>query len=115
MENSWSNKWKKCLIWFSGYMSFIAFALVGGYVIAKGEDEELKKTAKNALIVALIFAAARGFLTVFSGFAGMSENYYSSAAYDFYSISSSLVNIAAVLIYAVIIILELTKKDTPQA
>ena len=39
MNSNWSKKWKKCLIWFSSYISFIAFAIVGGYVIIKNDDE----------------------------------------------------------------------------
>ncbi len=112
MKKEWSNKWKKVLIWFSGYFSFIAFAIVGGYTIVKSEDEELKKCTKTAFIVTLIFACLSAFLTIFSSFAGMSESYYSSAAYDFYDIFSKLVSVAKVVVYAVFIILELVKKET---
>ncbi len=78
MKPEWTNKWKKCLIWFSGYFSFIAYAVVGGYVVIKGEDKELKKTAKTAFVVTLIFACLSAFLTLFSNFGGMSETYYGS-------------------------------------
>ncbi len=111
MKSNWSNKWKKCLIWFSAYMSFIAFALVGGYTIVKTEDEELKKATKVAFIVSLIFACISGFLTIFSNAAGFSDNYYGSAAYDFYNIFSKIVNIAKVVVFAVFIIIELVKKE----
>ncbi len=118
MKSNWSNKWKKCLIWFSAYMSFVAFALVGGYTIVKTEDEDLKKTTKTTFIVSLIFACFSGFLTIFSCIAGMSSTYYNSAAYDFYDIFNKLVNIARVVVFAVFIIMELVKKeeteDTPK-
>ena len=50
MKKVWTNRWKKVLIWLSGYLSFIAFAIVGGYTIVKSEDEELKKTTKAAFL-----------------------------------------------------------------
>ncbi len=114
MEKNWSTAWKKALIWFSSYFSFIAFALVGGYTILKNDDEELKRTAKNAFIVCLIFACFSGFLTIFTNLAGMSDSYYSSAAYDFYDICSKLVNVARVVVYAVFIIVELVRKESPK-
>ena len=43
MNKVWTKKWKEVLIWFSGYINFIAFALVGGYTIVKSGDEDLKK------------------------------------------------------------------------
>ncbi len=115
MNSVWSNKWKKCLVWFSAYMSFIAFALVGGYVIVKPENEELKKTTKIAFIISLIFAALSGFLSIFYNFADMSDNFYGSAAYDFYSVSTALVGIAKIVVFAVFIIIELVKKEKLQA
>ena len=41
----------------------------------------------------------------------MADGYYSSGAYDFYSIASNLVNIAKIVVYAVFIIIALVKKD----
>lgn len=46
-----NEKLKKVFILLSGYLSFIAFAIVGGYVFIKSDSEELKKTAKLTLIV----------------------------------------------------------------
>ncbi len=111
MKNLWTERWKKVFIWFSCYMGFTSFAIVGGYTILKSENEELKKTTKTAFITCLIFACISAFLSIFSSFAGMSDHYYSSAAYDFYSIASSLVSVAKIIVYAVFIILELIKKD----
>ncbi len=111
MNSNWSNKWKKCLIWLSSYLSFIAFALVGGYVIIKNDNEELKKTTKLAFIITLIFTCISAFLTIFYNFVSMSHAYSSSSAYDFYNIFSKIANIVKVIVYAIFIILELTKKD----
>ncbi len=40
----------------------------------------------------------------------MSDNYYGSAAYNFYDIASSLLNVDKIVVYAIFIILELVKK-----
>ncbi len=111
MKSGWSKVWKKCLIWFSAYINFVAFALVGGYTIVKSEDEELKKTTKLAFIISIIFAAVSGFLTIFYNFASMSDTYYSSSSYEFYDIATKIVNIAKVVVFAVFIILEFFKKE----
>lgn len=66
MKSDWNNRWKKALIWLSGYLSFIAFALVGGYVVVKCEDKELRKTAKTAFIVTLLFTAIDVFMSLLS-------------------------------------------------
>ena len=66
MKSDWNNRWKKALIWLSGYLSFIAFALVGGYVVVKCEDKELRKTAKTAFIATLLFTAIDVFMSLLS-------------------------------------------------
>ena len=112
MKEVWSKKWKEVLIWFSAYISFIAFAIIGGYTIVKSNDDDLKKTAKTALVVTLIFSAVSAFLLVFHYFASMADGYYGSGAYDFYSIASNLVNICQIVVYAVFIIMALVKTDS---
>ncbi len=99
------------MIWFSGYISFIAFAIVGGYTIVKTENEDLKKTTKLAFIVSLIFACLSAFLTIFYNCAGMSDSFYGSGAYEFYDIFSKIVNIAKVIVFAVFIIITLVAKE----
>ncbi len=114
MNSKWTQKWKSILIWASAYINFIAFALVGGYAVVKTEDENLKKTAKQALIVTLIFSALSAFLALFSNIAGFSDSYYSSSAYDFYNVFSKIVNIAKIVVFAAIIVYELVKKEKAQ-
>ena len=45
MKGFWTKNWKKALIWLCGYVHLIAFAITGGYVIAKSTDKELHRTA----------------------------------------------------------------------
>ena len=66
MKSDWNNRWKKAFIWLSGYLSIIAFAVVGGYVVVKCEDKELRKTAKTAFIVTLLFTAIDVFMSLLS-------------------------------------------------
>ncbi len=113
MNGTWSQKWKKLLIWFSGYFSFIAFAIVGGYAIVKTEDEGLKKTAKQAFIVTLIFAALSAFLAIFNycGDLFFDSYGYGSDGYDFYQTATTVVNLARIIVYAVFVVITLVKKE----
>ena len=111
MNTIWTKKWKSLFIWLSAYLSIIAYALVGGYVIVKDEDRELQKTAKTAFVVTLIFTALSAFFSLFNYIAGFANNYYSSAAYDFYSVCTSLVGIAKIIVFAVFIVMEFIKKE----
>ncbi len=110
MNKVWTKKWKSALIWMSAYLSFMAYALIGGYVIVKSDDEELHNTAKNAFVVTMIFAALSAFLSLFNYIGGFADNYYLSSAYDFYSVCTSIVGIAKIIVYAVFVVLALLDK-----
>ncbi len=113
MNGTWSQKWKKALIWFSGYIDFVAFALVGGYAIVKTEDEDLKKTAKQVFVVTLIFAVLSALLGIYNYCGNLFfDNYgYSSDAYEFYQVATNLVNLARIIVYAVFLVLTFVKKE----
>ena len=115
MNGEWSQKWKKVFVWFAGYFSFIAFALVGGWVILKSEDEDLKKTAKFVFILTLIFAAASAFFAIYNYLFGFMTNYYSSAAYLIYQIFTAIIGIAKIVVFAVYILLTLFGKQKSEA
>ena len=101
MKEGWSGRWKALLIWASGYLSFIAFAIVGGYVIVKSEDEELKKTAKQVFIITLIFTAISMFFTLYGGIGALSPDFSSSGAYVAYGVLQLIANIAKIIVYVV--------------
>ncbi len=111
MNGNWSKKWKQVLIWLSGYVSFIAFALLGGYAIVKSEDEDLKKTAKQTFIVMLIFTAFSALFALLNYVGGFMDNYYSSTLYDVYSILTRILSIAQIITYAIFVIMTLAKKE----
>ena len=104
-----SNMWKKIFILLSGYVNFIAFAVVGGLVCYKTEDEELKKTAKLTLIISLIFFGLLAIFAIYNYIGGMFNGYFSSTAYDVYVIINNIILIAEIVVYAVLIIMELVK------
>lgn len=101
MKEGWSNRWKSLLIWVCGYLSIIAFAVAGGYAIVKSNDDELKATAKKAFIVTLIFTLISMFLGLYSAIGGMTDGYYSSAAYEAYGIMSAIATIAKIVVFVI--------------
>ena len=48
MKEGWTTRWKALFIWLSGYLSFIAFAVVGGYVIVNMTDNYYASNAYDA-------------------------------------------------------------------
>ncbi len=106
MNSIWCSKWKKALIWFSSYISFVAFALVGGYVILKEEDEGLKKTVKQAFFVTLIISAVSAFLSFISNFVYIVAP--DASLYNFNNVMNAfnrIVSIADIVTHAVFILL----------
>ena len=113
MNINWNNKWKSVLVWLSAYISFIAFVVVGGYFYVKKDEEEVQTATKRAFLVTLSFTAISAFFSIFNYIGGLANNYYTSAAYEFYSICTTIVGIAKIVVFAVFIILALIKKDAP--
>ncbi len=115
MHINWNNKWKAVLVWLSAYLNFIAFVVVGGYFYVKKEDEELQSATKQAFLVTLGFTAISAFLSIFNYIGGLTNNYYASDAYDFYSVCTTIVGIAKIVVFATFIILALVKKESAAA
>ncbi len=111
MNGNWTKNWKRLFIWASAYLSIIAFALVGGYVIVKDEDEGLKKETKIAFVVTLIFTALSAFLSIFYNFGSFGDRFYASKAYDFYDICTKLVVVAKIVVFAGFAIWAFFKKE----
>ncbi len=103
--------WKKVFILLSAYLSAISFAVLGGVVwYKKDEDEDVKKTVKLALIVTLIFTGLSAILSFYNYFGSLWSHYYSTGAYEAYSILNTFVNIAKIVTYTVLIIKVLVDK-----
>lgn len=112
-KGDWNKKLTKLFVYLSGYVSFIAFAIVGGYVVAKSDDKELRNTAKRVFIISLIYYAVVAFISIFSHFGSMSSNYYGSSFYQFLNVTSNLLEIVKIGVFAFLIIWELVK-DLPK-
>ena len=50
-----SSKWQKLIVWLTGYVNIIAFFLAGGYIFLKTDDEDVKTSAKTALVLTVFF------------------------------------------------------------
>lgn len=109
-EGKWTEKLTNVLLWVSGYVNFIAFALFGGYIIVKGNYNR-KVLLKRVFIIVLLFLAATAVMEIFYNFASLSGNYYGSLAQDFYDIITKIIEIARIGVFAACIVLELIKKD----
>lgn len=92
-------------IWASVLVSYLAFAVVGGFCMIKSDREDLKITCKKALVIALIFFAVELFLTVFHYIGSCFNGYYGSGAYQFYDIAGNIVAIAKIITVVVFAIL----------
>ena len=115
MNISWNSKWKSVLVWLCAYLNFIAFVVVGGYFYIKKEEDELQTATKRAFLVTLAFTAISAFFSLFHYIGSLANNYYASSAYDFYSICTTIVSIAKIIVFATFIILAIIKKDAPVA
>ncbi len=50
-----SEKWQKAIVWLTGYLNIIAFFLAGGYIYLKTDNEDVKTSAKNVLVLLIGF------------------------------------------------------------
>ena len=106
-----NNMWKKVFILLSAYLSAIAFAVIGGIVWYKNEEnEEIKKTTKLALIITLIFSGISAIFSIYNYVGSLWSHYYSTGAYEFYKVINTFVNIAKIIVFAVLIIREIIKE-----
>ncbi|MGN1052773.1 MAG: hypothetical protein ACI4SH_05235 [Candidatus Scatosoma sp.] len=99
------------IVWASAYVSVVVFALCGGYVWLKSNDETVKKETKKALIVTLLFVAV-GMMQSFVGqclsLFGVS---YGSDLYSVHQIIANVVTIAKIVVYAVFALLAFFKNE----
>lgn len=93
--------WLKLILWVSAYANAIIFALCGGYVWIKTEDEDVKKEIKKVFLISLIFIAVDALLALIHSFLNIAE----SNDYRVYSIVSSLITIAKIVTFAIFALL----------
>lgn len=101
----------KLLLWISGYVNIIVYALVGGYVLLKCDNEELDKENKKVFLVTAICIAISAFFSIFSACFNF-ENSYNSDARKVYNIMTGIYTIARIITYTVFGIIAFVKTDT---
>ena len=110
-KGNWNKKLTKLFIYLSGYVSFIAFSIVGGCVLLKSYDDDLKKTTKRVFIISLIYYGLLAIFSIFGLFGGMNPNYYGSGFYQFVRVMTNIIEIAKIVVFAGLMIYEMVKKD----
>ncbi len=106
-----TSTWKKFLLWIAGYVNVLALVLIGGYVVLKEDDKEVKKTAKTVCLVYVLFTAISAFLSIYAQVGNMFDGWYNSTAYEVYGILNSLVNIARIIVFAICALVAVFKAD----
>ena len=109
MKGFWTKNWKKALIWLCGYVHLIAFAITGGYVIAKSTDKELHRTAKTVFIVTLIFTAVEAVILILSGISSLGANMGTALSWFRF-----FVTLAKIGVYAAGLIMSLFDGGSPE-
>lgn len=90
----------KVILWLSGYLSIIVFALTGGYVWLKTDNEELKKETKKIFIVTLIFTLIDVFLRIYYIFMSLANN-VGGEAYKFYNLLGNISALAKITVFLI--------------
>lgn len=93
--------WLKLILWAGAYVNAIIFALCGGYVWLKTDDEDVKKEIKKILFVTLIFIAVNMLVALVHSVLSIAE----STNYKAYNVINSLVTIAKIITFAVFALL----------
>lgn len=103
-------KLAQILIWVSGFLSFLTFALVGGYSWFVLKDEDLKNTTKKVFIITLVFVALSALGIVYTSFCQMINVNTGS----FYRVVYALVQIARVVCFLAFMLMDILKSKKPE-
>ena len=98
-----SVKWQKLIVWLTGYVNIIAFVIAGGYLFKNTEHEDVKRSAKVALIVTAIFTAIEA-LCLFMSYCV----YLAGSSTAWISKTSWVVELIKIVVFAVLLIVDLT-------
>lgn len=89
--------WLKLILWVGAYVNLIIFAICGGYVYLKTDDEDVKKEIKKVFLISLLFVGINMLLSLIYNILGLAK----SSNYDFYNVLTRLVNIAKIITFIV--------------
>lgn len=89
--------WLKLILWAGAYVNLLIFALCGGYVYLKTEDEDVKKEVKKVFLISLLFVGINMLPSLIYNILGLAT----SSNYDFYNVLTRLVSIAEIITFIV--------------
>lgn len=98
-----SARWQKLIIWLTGYLNIVAFVVAGGYFYFKTEREEVKSSAKIALIVTAFFTA----LDILRLFIQYCYNIASTSA-SWLSTTTWVVALIKIIVFVALFIVDMT-------
>lgn len=98
-----SVKWQKLIVWLTGFVNIVAFVIAGGYLFKTTEHEEVKRSAKAALIVTAIFTAIEALCLFMAHCVNLAES-----ATSWINKMNSVIIIVKIIVFAVLLILDLT-------
>lgn len=89
--------WLKLILWVGAYVNLVIFAIIGGYVYLKTDDEDIKKEVKKVFLISLLFVGINMLLSLIYNILGFAKN----VNYDFYNVLSRLTSIAKIITFIV--------------
>lgn len=104
------NCYAKAILWISSFVNVIVFALTGGYVWLKSDNEELKKETKKVLIVAIVFICLDALLSLMYTIYSFNTN-YTGNFYNIYRTLTKIVSIGKTVTYLVFTLIALFSKE----
>ena len=109
--NKIGKKAASLIIWASAYVSVVVFALCGGYVWLKSNDETVKNETKKALIVSLLFIAVSMLQTFVGQCLSLFDVSYGSDLYTAHQMIANVVTIAKIVVFTVFALLAFFKNE----
>lgn len=103
-----SEKWQKAIIWLTGYLNIIAFFLAGGYIYLKTDNEDVKSSAKNVLVLLIGFTGLDILRSVIYNILSVA-----SAGYDVLNVISKIGTVFTIIkaiVFVVLFILDICGK-----
>lgn len=103
-----SEKWQKAIVWLTGYLNIIAFFLAGGYIYLKTDNEDVKSSAKNVLVLLIGFTGLDILRSVIYNILSVA-----SAGYDVLNVISKIGTVFTIIkaiVFVVLFILDICGK-----
>ncbi len=97
-----SVKWQKLIVWLTGYVNIVAFVIAGGYLFKNTESEDVKRSAKLALIVTAIFTAVDIIILIM-----LNCVYLAESSTEWLSKANSVITIIKTVVFVVLLIVDM--------